>query len=306
MLPILDLRAVLASFVLASTAACVLVDSDTGSELSMLRSQQRVQANRVAVALCESYYACGCEERFPDHESEAECVKLTSDGLVARLEQGIDRGLEYDPSCLDTYAELAEGMGCTAEFDLIFDAPLFALISAADGCRTYFGINEDQQGCTRLPTAHGDSCASNLYCHPEFDLCVTETQPGVGNPCSDNGFLECGVDLYCAGEPSSGDLRCAVRPGPGEPCPDNSSCSIHAACELATETCVALPLLGEPCLSNVLCDFGLQCVEGICIEGSANGEACGVRCGLGLTCNDDEALCEPRRPLACDLQDLLP
>lgn len=300
-----DIRAVLASFVLVSTAACVLVDSDDGSALSMLRNQQRAQADRVAAGLCESYYACGCEDDFPEHESQAQCVELISDGLFARLEQGIDRDLEYDPSCLDTFAELVESMGCVAKGDLIFDAPLFALVDQATRCRTYFGNDQEQQECTRLATAHGDSCAPGLHCRLGPDLCVNNELPSEGSPCTDAYFLECGVELTCAEQPATGDLRCTARPGPGEPCPGITNCDIRSACELDTETCVALPVTGEPCLVDVLCDFGLQCVEGICIEGSSEGEVCGAGCDLGLTCNDS-SVCEPSRALACDLDEILP
>src|SRR5690606_12699514 len=145
---------------------------------------------------CASYYACGCEERFPAHETEPECVELISDQLVARLEQGIDGGLDYDPGCLDAQAELAEALGCATSDDLRAGSELAVLVDAAERCFTYHGAIEAGQEGEPLLTARGHDCEPGLRCD-DFEVCVDATPLERDEPCG-TAWVGCAADLVCA------------------------------------------------------------------------------------------------------------
>lgn len=255
--------------------------------------------------MCESYYSCGCEQRFPEHETVAECVKLVGDEMFHRLEQGIDRDLEYDPTCLDAHAELLEGMGCATATEVLLAPQLFGLAEEIDRCRTYHGTHDLQMECDPLATARGDDCSPGLRCHPDFATCVANEVLAEGDPCGEGGDFECGLDSYCAYRPTTNDQACAVLPTVGESCAVEFMCTIGSRCDQQSALCVPLAAAGEPCEGSGACDFESWCDAGTCVPRLTEGQPCVVGCALGLSCGE-AGVCEQGRAVICDARDSLP
>lgn len=184
---------------LLSAGACVLTTPDFGAPLRVLREQQRSQAERVAAAFCAAYYACDCEERFPSHVDEDDCVEVITEGLVQRLEQGINDSLDYDPDCLEANATLYEGLGCTHRDDAALDEELSRQLDLALRCRTYDGTLTLNEECTPLASARGGECAPGLACDLGFQMCFELAPLAEGEPCGEScgPGTTCGDDLRC-------------------------------------------------------------------------------------------------------------
>jgi hypothetical protein len=294
---------------LLCAGACVLQAPDMGP-LAELRARQRAQADRVAAALCQGYYGCGCQAMYSEHTSEAECREQVSTTLVQRLEQGIDGELDYDPRCLDAHAELFEGLACAIDDGLFLDAALTRLLDEASYCRTYQGERELDQDCEVLITARGDECGPELACDPVFGLCVDTTPLPEGTPCDASGDgPRCAPDLSCDWS-SAQDLTICIRPAPlGASCAAIGYCEGNGWCDPSDSICRSLPEVGQPCLAldglppAAGCAWGLRCDAGVCTS-TAEGNACYVSCESGLRC--EEGTCVPGRPIVCDAQAWLP
>lgn len=292
-----------------SGAACILTTADTGGELAMLRAQQREQADRIARALCASYYACGCEDLYPPHEDEAECLEQVSDELVARLEQGIDGGLDYDPACLDAQAELLEALGCASSSDVILDPELTRLSDAAARCHTFHGTVDPGEGeCEPLPSARADDCSPGHAC-TEFAMCVTTEPLGESQTCDPEGRQPCAPGLWCLESWVSGALTCKRLPGPGQSCQEAGVCDFDGWCDTTDFICRPWSTVGQACMTigymQDSCGYQAHCSEGTCAALSAEGQPCGPGCAEGLHC-DDDGVCARDRAVACDFQESLP
>lgn len=284
--------------------ACVLTAYEPNDGLSELRAQQRTQADRVARALCASYYSCGCEDTYPMHETEAECVELIEEGVFARLEQGIDDGLDYDPTCLDIHAELLETLGCAADEDIPPSSELRWLIETTDRCFTYHGSHDIGEDCLALPTARGHDCMPGLAC-AEVAICIDAAPVALGEPCASGMDQPCAAGLTCAYAQGAIGRVCAPVAELGETCFDSAACSDDTWCDFSVSTCKARAQLGESC-ATALCAYTLVCTSGTCTEGAGPSEPCPPEgCGFGLTCGDG-GTCEARRAIACDYEERLP
>lgn len=296
------------ALLLLAQGACVLSVPQTG-ELAALRAQQQAQADRVADALCESYYACGCSAMYDLHTNHAECVEQVSTALFQRLEQGINRELEYDPRCLDAHAELFEGLGCSTGDALVLDTALSRLLDEASECRTYHGDLEVDQDCELLVTARGDECGPNLECDAVFGLCVDTTPLPEWSPCSQQGDgPPCAPELVCEWSWAQDVTVCIPPVALGASCAVTGYCEGDAWCDRSDPVCRPLPELGEACLAGLPpragCAWGLVCTAGQCTSATSEGSPCYVSCGPGLTC--DGGSCIPGRSIVCDAEAWLP
>ncbi len=131
------------------------------------------------------------------------------------------------------------------------------------------------RGPSRGACARGDSFACPL---DEVCIGATAEAPGTctpqaelrtrreGETCDPSAML-CEEGLSCAGGvcvgPSASGGPCAESASPSM-CPARHSC--------VGGTCVEVPGEGDPC--EVRCQFGLQCVGGVCTVPADNGAAC--------------------------------
>jgi hypothetical protein len=298
---------VLGALLLGTASACVLSTPDVGGPLRELRAQQQQQADRVAIAFCAAYYDCGCEQPYPRHEDEADCVEYISTGLVARLEQGIDDELDYAPECLEANAELFEAIGCALSSDLVADLPLQGLYDEALRCHTYDGPLQLNEECTPLPTARGDECAPGLGCDPDFKMCFDTTPLAERQPCTYDG-PPCDSGLLCDWS-AQADQNVCLRPfESGASCIDSGFCEFDTWCDPDEFRCRPLPGPGEPCeplLDEYGCAFGLRCDMGQCVHEAVAGQPCSEGCGPRYVCGNHD-LCEDRPALVCELEQQLP
>lgn len=297
---------------LLGISACTLTTPDVGGPLRRLREQQREQADRVAAAFCAAYYSCDCSERFPSHEDEAECLEVIADGLVHRLEQGINDELDYDPECLEANLALYEAIGCAnrdavALDTLAYDIDLHRTLDRALRCRTYHGPRQLHEECTPLASARGGECLPDLTCDDRFSMCLDVTVLGEGEPCGEDPLRACDAGLWCAGSSTGAQDVCLRPTAVGTGCLDTSVCQLGAWCDPVDATCRTLPVLGEPCESQLgdACGVGLRCVQGQCVRQAVAGEPCTEECGPGTTCGDDDR-CEPLPPMICSMEAQLP
>jgi hypothetical protein len=294
---------------LSSTAGCVLVEPAASGPLEALRRQQRAQAARVAEPLCAAYYACDCQDPYPEHVTEAECVEKVSTELVARLEQGIDGDLDYDPACLDLHAELLEGLGCASASEILLDVKLARLHDAAGRCRTYHGAVEEGEECDTLVTARGDDCEPDHGCN-DFAMCISTVPLAEGAPCSPDDPPGCVAGTWCEESWTTGASTCVRPPSVGESCQAGSGpCDFDSWCDTTDFTCRRWSLEGEPCrdadAGEDTCDYHSHCQTGVCVAAPVAGEPCGLGCALGHACGE-AGLCVRSRALVCDMQANLP
>ncbi|MCA9704621.1 MAG: hypothetical protein KDK70_02090 [Myxococcales bacterium] len=293
---------------LLGAPACVLTAPDVGAPLRELRAQQRRQVDRVATAFCALYYDCGCTEIYPTHETEDECLELVTDGLLGRLEQGINKELDYDPTCLDASAELLEALGCTTSDRLIVDADLERLYDAAVHCLTYSGDLPLNQECTPLPSARAGECEPGLRCDDGLRMCFDAALLAEGQPCSSSG-QECDSGLWCDWSNSAQQMVCIRPVAAGSSCLYDTFCELDTWCDPQQDfTCQPLPKQGEPCAGSFDeggCGYGLRCEQSVCVLEAGPGDPCDGGCQPGLRCND-EGLCELREAVVCDFEASLP
>ncbi|MEM9460004.1 MAG: hypothetical protein AAGF11_37860 [Myxococcota bacterium] len=295
---------------LLGASACVLSTPDVGAPLRELRQQQKEQADRVANAFCAAYYACDCVDSFPDHETEAECRTLISQGLTQRLEQGINRELEYDPECLEANVAFYEEIGCTISRQLFETDELLGLLDLANEalqCRTYHGPLTLNEECTPLATARGGECEPGLACDEDFEMCLDISPLPEGEQCGDNG-RPCGSGLWCASSSTNVQFTCKPPATPGMSCVD-SACTLGSWCDPTDFICHPFPELGQPCGGryNDLCGPDLSCnEERQCVAAAAEGASCvDTSCGSGLACGSAER-CEAVPAMICNMEPRLP
>jgi len=298
---------VLAGLVFGSTGACVLSAPDLGAPLRELRAKQSAQADQIAAAFCATYYACACMETYPIHETEEECAEHIREGVLARLEQGINDELDYDPTCLDANLEMLEGLGCITDDMVRFDREVAVLLETAMQCRTYDGDLVEGDECTPLYSARGDECGPGLACDDGFHTCFAVSPIAEGEPCDGQGERACAPGLVCGYSFQTLTNACLRPADVGQPCTEGSYCEADAYCD-ATLTCRRLPRGGEPCVDRLgpdPCSEDFRCnAMSRCEPRPSEGEACG-RCQLGLECGRENT-CEPRRAMICDLELSLP
>lgn len=293
---------------LLAAAGCVLVEPVDTDPHVLVREQQQAQAERVANALCAGYYACGCEDPYPEHRDEAECVELVLDGLLGRLEQGLDRELDYDPACLDAHAELIEALGCATATQTLHDPELWRLSDLTDRCRTYHGNHDLGEECEPLPTARGDDCEADLACD-DFSMCALNEGLPAGAFCAEE-LGECAPGLWCVRDWLTDGGTCLRLPAVGESCQDTFECDFDGWCDSADFTCRPWATPGQACEGNErepdVCDpLAAHCDAGTCVAAPLAGQPCGAGCASGLVCGDD-GLCAPGRATVCDMQAALP
>lgn len=298
----------LAPLLLSLAAGCVLTEIPSETSDTALRREQRAQADRVARALCAGYYDCGCEDPYPPHESEADCLDTVSDELVARLEQGLNRKLDYDPECLDAQADLLEHVGCTPTNLILRDTELWTLLDAAERCQTYHGGVNSGEECEALITARGGDCEPGLVCN-DFSTCASVEVAGEGQPCTDD-VVGCAAGLWCIEEWLTGAGTCMRLPAVGESCePTLGQCDFDGWCDFTDYTCRPWAPPGQSCEISQggvdTCGYQAHCEAATCIAAPTEGAPCGQGCALGFTCGDDD-LCIRARAHVCDAQETLP
>lgn len=306
---VMPLRRVVAlAPLLLSLAGCVLTEIPSGAPTEELRREQRAQAERVARALCAGYYACDCQDPYPEHDTEAECFEEVADEVAARLEQGIDRGLDYDPACLDAHAELLERVACTPSGQILLDVELWTLLDTAERCQTYHGVIDAGEECERLATSRGDDCEPDLVCN-DFAICEATEILAEGEPCSgDTGA--CAAGLWCIEAWPTGQGTCMRLPAIGESCEATlGQCDFDGWCD-SDQVCRPYASVGQACegggeFFDTCGGHEAHCTEGTCVAAPVEGEPCGQGCALGFSCGDDE-LCIRRRAAVCDMRESLP
>ena len=294
----------------ALPGACVLEDADTGSPLAMLRARQQADVDALARAFCTGYYACECEEDWPDFDDEPECVDFIGKLLLGHLEQGIDAELPYDDACLSAHLELIEHLGCIDGQSMILDAEAGKLWETAEHCRSYVGEIELGQPCTALPTGRGDDCAPGLTCHPDFATCQDLAPIPEGELCDDEGGERlCQAGTLCTDNLNGIDPARCLAPSPiGEACAGGWSCELPGTCNVDNRQCQARLPAGSDCSGEYddRCEIGVSCRGQTCQRDALLGEPCGARCSFGLVCNTTLDVCEARPPLVCRMQERLP
>lgn len=296
---------------MALPGACVLEDADTGSALAMLRARQEADVDELARAFCTNYYACACEEDWPDFDDEPECIDFIGKLLLGHLEQGIDADLPYDDACLAAHVELIEHLECASVIEAAFDPAAVVLAQSAEHCRSYVGEIELGQPCKALPTGQGDDCGPGLTCHPDFATCQDRAPIPEGELCAegDDDERPCEAGTVCTDNLNGVDpSRCLVPSPVGQPCAGGWSCELDGHCNFETGRCQARLPTGADCLGETdpRCEFGLRCRDLTCQRDALLGEPCGSGCSVGLQCNTMLDVCEAYPPVVCEMQEKLP
>lgn len=132
-------------------------------------------------------------------------------------------------------------------------------------------------------------CSRDHVCSPlesELAPCISDAACDFGLACIGASSIEPGT---CRKLPAIGQAcpyqRCAevgakcgpngmcIRLGlPGDTCADDTDCSPYSACNQATRTCEAIPVLGMACEDR--CAGNAACANGTCVSPLENGARC--------------------------------
>lgn len=268
---------------LALATGCAVAAPDEEEERPSAKDDPRVA--EIVAARCAEKELCGCEEPA---DGEA-CHDAVSSRWQDRVALGDERGLTFDPACLDLILTQVGGADC--ERPGLDDEALCRRF-----CAPYHGDLPEGASC------EGDdplvsNCAQGLTCADGTCTAPCEALVGLreGEACRTESweyFDECGVRLYCDPDPGV----CARLGEIGEPC-GARDCVEGAYCDYETQQCLAGHDEGSGCRPDE-CVTGLYChnVEPRTCEVYAElGESCdyGARCAPHLSCNEDAVCTEP-------------
>lgn len=167
------------------------------------------------------------------------------------------------------------------------------------------GANEYCEGSSntcRATVALGESCQSSQDEQCSEGLCVNNTcqEPvGTGEDCDGQNAL-CEVDDYCAfteGTTTSG-YECVPRLASGEGCMFNRDCADGLGCFEGTCLLLEGRDVGDVCDLRFNC-ASQRCVDGLCVAGKAEGEACDADPTDSGSVNEDIGIDECADGLYC-------
>lgn len=222
------------------------------------------EAPQTAVdVICVQFDSCECD---PANAAPEGCESSIDQQVRDAQGDATAAGLEYDAACMGRYLSAFKDLGCRTDDDLTLDE--LVELSRQTECKVFFGTATPGQACEEIE-GYGDSCQKRALCYES--LCVAITDPAaVGEEC--------------------------------DPALEISACTTGAFCvDIDADeqfTCVKVPESGDACLTVLmLCSDGLACIDGTCLPGPGEGEAChmggGNPCGEGLECNNSTNVCQP-------------
>jgi hypothetical protein len=237
-------------------------------------------------ALCEHVFSCGCT---PGYLTVEGCVTSYDFNIQLYMGLAAQWGLEYDGSCLESYAQEVIAGGCATPDELQ---------ETCSSCSSVHGSVAEGQPCTQYNDEISD-CAQGLECEGIcYDPCEAY---GPGEVCGndDQGtFATCQPGLYC----DYATHLCEALPLPGEPCNTGDGCVSGHFCDDQTDpmnpVCAPRRAAGEPC-TNDECADGLVCgqTDSVCREPPGPGEPCNYSaCADGNWCDYDDMTCKARAP----------
>lgn len=224
--------------------------------------------------LCNRVLSCRCGQgrHYRDPESCEEDARVLAEQIEALPSEFPTADLTYDPTCLGATVDAYVELGCDAE---VPEPEMSEEEACTPPCHYFYGTRLVGQSC-EIRGSDVTDCAQGLLC-TSGNECV--------NPCAE--------EPPPTGVKEGGD--CFV-----------GDCVDGLYCDLATETCLSLPLAGEPCYErrcaeDLLCEFD----TGLCRGQPVAGERCfASQCPGDLFCETDfgdpngEQLCYAPQPLA--------
>ncbi len=165
------------------------------------------------------------------------------------------------------FAEAGSCGACVNEHQLPAPRDLGEPCAADEECTE--GLCIDDAGlsyCSRMCTDH-EACGENFHCRE--GTCIRGPLGAVGDPCAANE--DCG-DGVCVqqGERSWCSSFCSEDTA----CPEGFHCP-------GEESPVCVPdagVVGDTCMENT------DCIDGLCVDGTARGQVCSTFCDAGHAC----------------------
>ena len=259
-----------AGFVIVAGAAMVLPigachgEAATGAEALL----------GLAGQICDHARVCGCPA---ENDTDASCDDTERAMLAAVVDQAMQAGLVFDPTCYELTARIIDGLACGAAF-----AP-----TCEQRCTMFHGGLLEGEPCQPQFDDLRTSCARGLVCADGTcqDPCRVRT-PTLDGPCDD--AHPCVAQQYC--DPDM--RRCVSLPGSGEAC-YQGQCDAGAWCDSAgSGLCRALLPLGAACSGHRQCET-IYCPAGACEVPPGLDRPCGTQeiCASGLVCDGGTGRC---------------
>ena len=205
---------------------------------------------------------------------------------------------------------------CQPLFDEGASCGTVGVCKAGTFCKFSSNPDEDFGVCTKraevggpckhpsAPAADPMACAATLVClstgTADKPAWLCETPAGLGAACKSAKHCKY-VDTWCKGL-AAGNGTCVLLSDKDGPCDSAATdyflgtCRPPFQCDSSSDTCVELPAKDKACLDGS-CAAGLICDADLCVAPPAKDEACfigvGPECATGLTCNFDNATCQP-------------
>lgn len=213
--------------------------------------------------VCGQFVGCDCD---PANAAPDGCEASIDEQVRQAQGDATAAGLEYDAACMGRYLSGLKALDCRTLGEFTFEE--LVELSRQYQCKVFYGTDQPGEACVEVD-ALGDSCAAGSLC---FDsLCVA-----IGEPAAEGEICTPEIDFLSA-------------------CVDGTFCIDVDGDQQAR--CVKIPKSGDACVGSLqICDAGLACIDGTCLAGPGEGEAChtsgGNLCGEGLECNFETTTCE--------------